>query len=310
MPTLPPSGEQIELRHLNQQAVVVEVGGGLRAYAVDGQPVLDGYPVDRMADGGRGQPLLPWPNRLEDGAYTFDARRLQVPIDDVTHRNANHGLTRWRTWTIAERAPDRVRLHLQLYPQPGYPFTLELSLIYTLGPDGLQVETRATNRGQQRLPFGAGFHPYFTVGTPFVDEAELQIAAQHVLEVDPERMLPTGRSLPTAGSELDFGQPRLIGSTVLDRCFAQLGRDAEGRAQVSLRQPATGRTVRVWLDATFRYVQLYTGETLAPERRRRSLAIEPMTCPPNAFRTGTDLLVLEPEASRAFRWGVAVGGGI
>jgi aldose 1-epimerase len=131
-----------------------------------------------------------------------------------------------------------------------------------------------------------------------------------VLEVDPERMLPTGRSLPTAGTELDFAEPRPIGSTVLDRCFAQLARDAEGRAQVSLRHPATGRTVRVWMDASFRYVQLYSGETLAPERRRRGLAIEPMTCPPNAFRTGTDLVVLEPEASRSFRWGVTVSGGI
>ena len=96
---IPPSGAQYELRLGNQRAIVVEVGGGLREYEVDGQAVLDGYPVERMADGGRGQPLLPWPNRLRDGQYEFDGEHLQLPIEEVGRNNAIHGLTRWVNWT-------------------------------------------------------------------------------------------------------------------------------------------------------------------------------------------------------------------
>src|SRR5258707_11457460 len=102
-----PSGRQFELRSGRQRAVVVEVGGGLREYEVDGQPVLDGYGVDAMADGGRGQPLLPWPNRIADGQYEFGGTRLQLPIDEVSRHNAAHGLTPWGNWDAPPHGEDR-----------------------------------------------------------------------------------------------------------------------------------------------------------------------------------------------------------
>src|SRR5262249_15096995 len=114
----PPYGRQIEIRHGSQRAIVVEVGGGLREYEVDGQPVLDGFPINRMADGGRGQPLLPWPNRLADGEYTFDGRSLQLPIDEPARNNASHGLTRWLNWQVAEQAREHVTMALVLHPRP------------------------------------------------------------------------------------------------------------------------------------------------------------------------------------------------
>src|SRR3979411_3234764 len=90
-----PSGRQFELRAGRQRAVVVEVGGGLREYEIDGQPVLEGYPVDAMADGGRGQPLLPWPNRIADGRYEFDGEQFQLSIDEMARNNATQGWARW-----------------------------------------------------------------------------------------------------------------------------------------------------------------------------------------------------------------------
>ena len=63
-----PSGKQFELAHGDQRAVVVEVGGGLRSYSAGGRELLDGYGADEMCASGRGQVLLPWPNRIEDGA--------------------------------------------------------------------------------------------------------------------------------------------------------------------------------------------------------------------------------------------------
>src|SRR5258707_7442188 len=154
------SGRQFELRAGRQRAVVVEVGGGLREYDVDGQPVLEGYAVDAMADGGRGQPLLPWPNRIADGQYEFDGQHLQLPIEELARRNAIHGLTRWLNWGGTAHGDDRVEMHIVVHPRPGYPFTLDLTLEYALTNVGLTVRTSARNIGDQALPFGAGQHPY------------------------------------------------------------------------------------------------------------------------------------------------------
>jgi aldose 1-epimerase len=297
------SGRQVEIRLGGQRAVVVEVGGGLREYDVDGQAVLDGYPINSTADGGRALPLMPWPNRLADGQYEFQGKHLQLAIDDVVRRNAMHGLTRTMNWIVGDRAADRVRMELTLHPRQGYPFALELSIEYSLAPTGLTARTTARNLGDTPLPFGAGVHPYFTVGTPLVDSATLAFDARSRLELDSERRLPTGELLTVAGSAFDFSAPRLIGSLVLDDCFSGLARDADGRARVTLSDQVSGRSVSVWMDAGYRYMQIFSGDTLAPARRRQSLAIEPMTCPPNAFRTGTDLIVLDPGQACSLEYG-------
>ena len=307
MATQPPSGRQVEIRHGRQRAVVVEVGGGLREYEVDGQPVLDGYSLHDMADGGRGQPLLPWPNRLADGQYVFGDQALQLPIDEVPRRNALHGLTRWVNWSVAEQRRDAVRLEHTLHPRPGYPFTLQLAIRYVLSDAGLAVRMTARNLGHDALPLGAGQHPYLTVGTPMVDSATLQVPAESRLELDAERRLPTGRVLPVHATEYDFRTPRPIGPLVLDDCYTHLRRDADGLARVVLAGPGAGRSVVLWMDRQFGYVMVFSGDTLVPERRRRGLAVEPMTCPPDAFRSHTDLIVLEPDRSMELEWGLYTG---
>src|SRR4029078_13739246 len=84
------------------------------------------------------------------------------------------------------------------------------------------------------------------------------------------------------------------------------GRDA-GAAAV-LERPDGGRSVRVWVDAAFRYLMVYTGDTLEPaDRRRAGIAIAPMTSPPNALRTGVDLIELEPGATWRGGWGISPG---
>ena len=132
-----PSGEQIEISHGDQRAVVVEVGGGLRAYSAGGRELLDAYPADGQITSGRGQVLIPWPNRIEDGAYEFDGRQQQLPLDELEARNAIHGLVRWAGWRVGEREQSRVVLEHELHPQPGYPFRLGLTIEYALTDDGL-----------------------------------------------------------------------------------------------------------------------------------------------------------------------------
>ena len=290
-----------EIEAGDQRAVVDGVGGGLCAYSAGGLDLVDGYPPGEPITSGRGQVLIPWPNRLEDGAYEFDGRRHQLPLTEPERGNAIHGLVRDASWTVGEREPHRIVLEHVLQPQPGYPFALSLAVEYSLSESGLRVQTTATNSGRDACPFGSGQHPYLTLGTGTVDQLILHAPGQTVL-VEDERRLPRGRE-PVEGTEYDFSRPREIGATKLDDAFTDLQRGADGRARVELRDPVSRAGLTLWLDEAYRYLQLFTGDPL-PEVSRRSLAVEPMTCPPNAFRTGEDLIRLEPGETHMGAWGI------
>ena len=295
------SGEQIELRAGEQRVVVAEVGAGLRSYTVGDQDVLDGYAADELAPSGRGQVLAPWPNRIEDGAHEFGGAQHQLPLNEVEARNAIHGLVRWSAWSASEHSPDRVLLEHTLHPQPGYPFSLALGIEYSLSQDGLRVTSTATNIGPEACPYGFGMHPYLTMGTEKVDELLLRAPGRTVLTTN-DRGIPVG-SEPVEGTEYDFRRPRPIGTAKLDHAFSDLERGDDGLASVELLNPEDERSLLLWLDDGYRYLQLFTGDPL-PDVARRSLAVEPMTCAPNAFRTGDGLLVLEPGEATSSSWGI------
>lgn len=298
-----PSGEQFELTHDNQTAVVVEVGGGLRRYAVGGWDVLDGYGVEERITAGRGQVLIPWPNRLRDGRYEWAGAAQQLALTEPAQGHAIHGLVRWLPWRAVERAADHVTMACRLHPQPGWPFVLDVEIAYALGADGLSVRTRATNAGTEPCPFAAGAHPYVSVGTARVDETIVQAPGTVRLLTD-ERQIPTGEEQPVEGTPYDFRVPRPLGELRIDDAFADLIRDDDGRAQVRLAAPDGARTIDLWMDEAYGWLMLFSGDTLAPGTRRRALGVEPMTCAPNAFQSGDGLRTLQPGETFAGAWGI------
>ena len=295
-----PSGQQVEIVHGDQRAVVVEVGAGLRTYAANGRELLDGYGHDEMTRSGRGQVLIPWPNRIQDGRYDFDGETHQLPIDDVAEQDAIHGLVRWEAWTVSDHRDNRVVMEHVLHPRPGYPFSLALRVEYALSDDGLRTRTTATNLGSRPCPYGSGNHPYLASPGNSVDSLMLRVPGRTVLQSD-GRGIPIG-TLPVEGTAYDFRRSRRIGATVLDHAFTELERDEDGRARVELRDPAGG-DVTLWVDEAHPYVMVFTGDPL-PDVSRRSLAVEPMTCPPNAFRSGDGLIRLQPDERFTSSWGI------
>ena len=261
--------------------------------------MVDGYKADEIAPSGRGQLLIPWPNRIEDGTYEFDNRRHQLPLDEPERQNAIHGLVRWSAWRMAERENDWAALEHVLHAQPGYPFSLALRVEYRLSDDGLTVRTAATNVGAETAPYGMGAHPYLAVGGGPVDAAQLKVPAGTVLEAN-DRGIPVGAA-SLDSSDLDFRVTRPIGATKLDHAFTELERGGDGRATV---EPGAqdGETV-LWVDEAYPYLMVFTGDTL-PDGGRRSVAVEPMTCAPNAFRSGDGLIRLEPEQTHTGTWGI------
>lgn len=273
----------------------------MREYAVDGRAVLDPYPVDAICDGAHGAPLIPWPNRLADGRYRFDGVDHQVALTEPTKRNAIHGFLRWRSWRALEREARRVVMGTTIHPLEGYPFALAVSVAYELGEAGLTVTTVVTNVGDGACPFASGQHPYLSPGSGTIDDCSLELDAGTRILTDPERQLPTGTEA-VAGTDFDFRSARPLGGQRIDFAFTDLGRDEAGRAWVRLVAPDSARA-ELWVDRSYPFVELYTGDTLSEPRRRRGLGTEPMTCPPNAFQTGEGLVRLEPGETATSSWG-------
>jgi aldose 1-epimerase len=297
-----PSGEQFEIKHGEQRATIVEVGGGVREYAVATRPVLDPYARQDMCDGGHGAPLIPWPNRLADGRYRFDEIDHQVALSEPETHSAIHGFLRWRSWRPLEQEPDRVVMAIRLHPLRGYPFALDIQVEYALSDSGLTVTTTATNIGERTCPYGAGQHPYLSAGGGEIDGCQLEVPADTRIVVDDARKLPTGRA-SVEGTIYDFRRPRSLGEQSLDVAFTDLTRDGAGRATSRLSAP-DGACVELWIDERYPFLELYTGDGLSASRRRRGLAVEPMTCAPNVFQSGEGLVRLEPSESLTASWGV------
>lgn len=302
MPGFAPSGEQYELSAGDYRATIVEVGGGLRTCDRGSRAVLHQYPVNAMADGAHGAPLIPWPNRLADGKYTFDGTDYQVALTEPEKHNAIHGFLQWWSWEARERTTERIVMGTRLHPLQGYPFALDVSIEYALSARGLTARTTATNIGDTACPYGCGQHPYLSPGTGLIDDCEIELDAGTRILTSADRQLPTGTE-SVVGTPYDFRRPRPLGDLRVDHAFTDLARDGDGRAWLRLHG-ADGLTAQLWVDSTYPLIEVFTSDTLSPDRRRGGLGAEPMTCPPNAFHTGELVTRLEPGASITTAWGV------
>jgi aldose 1-epimerase len=311
-----PSGRQLRLTHADQELVVVEVGGGIRSYAGAERRVLDGYEETEMCSSGRGQLLAPWPNRLGDGCFEWGGRTWQTPLSEPEKHNAIHGLVRWSNWHLQAVGGSGARATYCLHRQPGWPCALDLTVDYGLSDEGLEVTTTVTNADSEPTPLGFGWHPYLSaVVGPTVDGDELTLPAATTYQTD-DRGLPTGRT-SVDGTQMDFRTGRRIGDSRLDTAFTDLARDGGGRAWIELTGPrsggsavAPGARTRMWLGPEYTHLMVYTGDTVGEvARRRQGVAIEPMTCAPDALRSGDGLRTLAPGESLRARWGLVASPG-
>jgi aldose 1-epimerase len=305
--TTPLTGQQHQIGAGRYRATVTELGAGLRELLFRDRPVIAGYEPDELPPGGAGQLLAPWPNRIDGGRYTFDGAEYQLALSEPAAGNAIHGLTRWTAWTLVRHDADRVLLRSVPYGQRGYPFCLQIDAEYRLDADtGLHVAVTAANRGNRAAPYGTGSHPYLTVGTPLVDECELTVPAALWQPVD-DRGIPSSPPAAVDGTPYDFRKPRPIGTTRLDHALTGLDRDGDGRAWAQLAADGgAGARVGLWAGQGYRWLQVFTADSLTPGRRRKAVAIEAMTCPPNAFVTTHDLLILQPGESVTHTWGIQI----
>ncbi|GAA2856094.1 aldose 1-epimerase family protein [Streptosporangium fragile] len=294
---------QFTLRNGAMYAEITERAAALRVLRHGERDLVTSWPADEPIPYYSGTLLAPWPNRIAGAAYTFEGETHRLPVNEPERGNALHGLVAEVEWRATERPeaagdgePGSVRLAHTIAPSPGYPFTLDLQVLYSLTPDGLTTTLTAENVGDRPAPYGCGPHPWLLPGD--VGDYELHLPATKVLLVD-DRLLPSSLE-DVSGTPYDFTSPRAIGATAVDHAFTGLLPGADGLARVRVTGPDGGVEVR-WDPASLPWVQVCTGSALA----HSGLAVEPMTCPPDAFNSGTGLIVLQPGEKVESSWTIS-----
>lgn len=302
MARIPLSGTQHVLRAGDAEAVIAGVGASLRSYTHAGRDLVVPFDADEVRVGYRGATLAPWPNRVIDGRYRFAGAERVLALTEPARGHALHGLLAWTEYAVTRKGPSDVTLVATVEPQTGYPWRVLVETTYALTADGLTQTVRAANESDAPAPWGTGPHPYLVGGPGRVDDWTLHLPATQVLEVTPDRLIPTRLSdVAVDAARFDYQQPRVIGAAEIDHAFTGLQRGADGMATVAVTD-ASGRGAAITWDAACPWVQVHTADQPEGEvspAHRVGLAVEPMTCAPDAFNADrydfdAGLVLLEP----------------
>ena len=312
----------IELRAGQYCAQISPFGGGLWSLTCADKPLVVTPPVPpeglsqvSPVPFAAGCLLAPWPNRVDGGNFTFQGETYHLEINEPDRHNAIHGFVRERSWELDPETSDNpaaVSLTLEMEPQPGWPWRLKYVMNWSVdATQGLRGELRVSNLSDTPCPFGFGWHPYLSAGGASLDECTLRISVGNNLVLDSTRNLPTGLEHP-ADTVLGQARPVALRGLWLDHAFrAQPEPDGYVRAALC-RVDGSGTELSAgpWC----RWLQIYTAD---PARQQafpgvddgRALAVEPMTCPPNALSRNQDVLVLGPGTPETFTFGLRAING-
>lgn len=303
-----PTGEQFALETSTSsgdiRATVTAVAAGIRTLSINGIDLVPPFGEDQTPPSGAGIVLVPWPNRIRDGRWSHDGVDHQLAITEPAKNNAIHGLLRHTEYRPIARERDSVTLSATVYPQLGYPYLLGTAVHYELVSDGLKVTHYVENLGADAAPVAIGTHPFLKIGGVPTADLELRLDAASHIEVD-ERLLPTGE-VPVDGTEWDFREGRRVGDVSLDDAFGEIASE-DGQVLHTLTAP-DGRSVSIWADSEFEYVQVYTTTTFPGEDGDVAIAVEPMTAPAEAFNSGRGLRWLDPGEEWRLSWGIRFEG--
>ncbi|WP_066292050.1 aldose 1-epimerase family protein [Arthrobacter sp. B6] len=293
------SGTEHSIAFGPYSAIITARGGALRELQYLGRDLVVTFGPEGDIPDYRGVICAPWPNRLADGTYSYAGRSFRADLNEPERGTALHGLLTGVDWELRDHSADAVTLAGSVEASEAYPSGLEVSVTYRLSADGLAATVRTRNSGTETAPYGLCPHPYLVAGSSPLDEWTLELPAQEFLAVSADRLLPGGMH-EVGGHEFDFRVPRRLGSIRIDHAFTGIIRGEDGLAAVRVLDPA-GTGVELEWDGNWPWVQVHTADK-PTGRDRLGLAVEPMTCPPDAFNSGTDLVHLAPGESHQAGW--------
>ncbi|MBB5791691.1 aldose 1-epimerase family protein [Jiangella mangrovi] len=288
------------------RAVVSEYAAALRSLTVGGTELIEPHVTDGPPPLAAGAVLVPWPNRVDGGRWMLGGVEQQLDITEPEAGHAVHGLLLRTRYTRGSCTAASVTLAAPVAPQPGYPFTLETSVEYELTPDGVIVRHRLRNAGADTAPVALGTHPYLRIGDVPARDLTLTVPAGRAFRID-DRFIPTG-TYDVTGTDDDLRGGVPVGDAPGHACFTDLA--VSGGVITSALRAPDGRSVELWQEPAFGYVQMWVTDSFpGPGGPADAVAVEPMTAPPNALRTGEALRWLLPDETWTLTWGLRLTGG-
>lgn len=244
-----------------------------------------------------GKILAPWPNRIKDGKYSFNKKDYQLPVNEVSKNNSLHGLVANCHWEVILQDQSKVILQHLLNQPDIYPGKLQLQVSYEIIEQGVEISVLSENVGDISAPYGVSIHTYLVAGALVKNnELLLQLPTDQFLEVDAERLLPI-KLQPVTGTNFDFISLKKISDLFIDHAFKY---SSDYPRSISLLN-AEGQGAEVIFDEQSNWIQIHTADRDLQADSRMAVAIEPMTCPPDAFNSGIDLVVLEPGKKHEYK---------
>ncbi|WP_062210620.1 aldose 1-epimerase family protein [Demequina oxidasica] len=301
-----PTGDQI---HLERQvgdstvtATVTSIGAGLRVLRVGDIDIIQGFPADAEVAFCAGQILIPWPNRVRDGAWSHEGTALQLPINEADRNNAIHGFLLTLPHEVMASSPESVLLHTTIAASDGYPWELSVVTEYVLTEAGVAITHRITNASATPAPVAVGSHPFPRIGDVPTEDLVVTLDAATRVVVD-ERLNPTGTEA-VEGTRFDLRAGQRVGDFDLDTAYADITPRPDGTRALTATAP-DGRSVTVWGDSNFTQAQVFnTDEFPADGGTTWAVALEPTTAAPNALASGEDLHLVAPGETWELTWGI------
>lgn len=295
-------GNEYTIEAGDYRAIILQQGAALQSLTWQGKKIVVPSPTDQTVHACCGQILIPFPNRIEDGEYDFDGNHYLLPIDEHDRNNAIHGYGYRAMWDLVSLDAGSVTLSWQTPYLAGYPFDLTVTACWRLSEDGLGLTVTAHNHDSREAPWACAIHPWLFNGS---DQAEGDAVEQangmchltipsdtHVTVND--RLLPTGQE-PVEGTTYDLREGPSLEGRPFDDAWTSVDHDpATGLTSAVFTRP-DGITVTLSGDRSVTSFQVCTGTGFAPQNRPQGVAVEPQTAYANAFRTGIDLLSIEPD---------------
>ncbi|MFT8986971.1 MAG: aldose 1-epimerase family protein [Bifidobacterium psychraerophilum] len=300
----PRTGQQYSIRYGDYSAVITELGATLRRLDFRDKNIVVPFDDNEVVPCCNGYVLVPYPNRLEDGAYDFDGEHYQLPIDEASRQTALHGDGYRHMWVLESLTESSVTLSWRVPGIIGYPFDVIVTVTYALGAEGLTMTTVAYNNDTKPAPWAFGIHPWLSNGSQATDPDDIEAANalckltlpcdSHVT-ASPDRLLPTGVE-PVEGSVYDLrGNPSLEGRPFDDAWTSPI-RDHDGNTTAVFTRP-DGLQISLTGDDTINAWQVCTATGFPEGHHPSGVAVEPMTAYANALRSGKNLVSIEAGAS-------------
>ena len=286
----------ISLKSVDFYAEISTTGATLKLLRFRDRDLIEPAP---KAPRYHGSVLAPWPNRIRDGRYVFRGTTYTTVINEVDRNNALHGLVDKIEFSIQSQGDDNLHLSAIVASGNHYPSDLRIDCFYSLDPTGLRWKISAKNIGNSPAPYGVSIHPYLVTGTDLlVDELHLSFESKEFLEVDDQRLLPL--ELQHVDShDFNFSNKTRIGTRFIDHAFKLNPLSDNRRIELT---DSKGVGTFMEYDSEAKWIQIHTADREGGADSRKCLAVEPMSCPPDAFNSSLDLIELEPGQTVAMSW--------